>query len=301
MRLAVSFGLLLRLIPRPRLGLQRAVGRGLLRESWPIGAGQGVRQAYERVSIIQLGAAMDAAAVGLFSGAARIFQLTDTMLTSFSTALFPAMSEAASVNGRLQKLTSDGLRALLSLALPASAFFLVFSPAFLPWLLGPEFADTAPALQIMAPAVTFAAISSLFSNLLRAIGRQRIDLYCMAGSLAINIALTALLIPSLGYLAPAVATVVSHGIYTLLASIVAFPVIRHVNGRQLIAPLASTLLMVVVWYLAREMPVLLRLAAGAVVYVVAMVVMKGIDMDFCRPVIESVRRSVRTQRSKPGR
>ncbi|NLF01477.1 MAG: oligosaccharide flippase family protein, partial [Anaerolineales bacterium] len=106
MRLAVSFGLLLRLIPPPRLGLQRAVGRGLLRESWPIGAGQGIRQAYERVSIIQLGAAMDAAAVGLFSGAARIFQLTDTMLTSFSTALFPAMSEAASVNGRLQKLTS---------------------------------------------------------------------------------------------------------------------------------------------------------------------------------------------------
>ena len=65
-----------------------------------------------------------------------------------------------------------------------------------------------------------------FSNLLRAIGRQRIDLYCMAGSLAINIALTALLIPSLGYLAPAVATVVSHGIYTLLASIVAFPDFR---------------------------------------------------------------------------
>ena len=243
-----------------------------------MGVTQGARQAYGRVGVVQLSAGLDAGRVGLFSGANRIFNLTRTLTASISTAFYPAMSAAAGqTDGQLRHLTSLGLRLLLAVTLPITVFYLVCAPWFVPWFLGAAFRETALALQVLAPAVVLAAGNALMSDLLRAGGRQRYDMACVLVALAVNLGLNVLLIPRLGFVGPAVATLASQGVQCALALVVTFPLIGRLSARGVIAPIAAALAMAGAWWLVAPLPVLLRLVAGPIVYVTVFLLLGGAD------------------------
>jgi|YNPNPStandDraft_1061719.scaffolds.fasta_scaffold23583_2 O-antigen/teichoic acid export membrane protein len=283
-QLVMSVVLCWRYLSRPRLSTQTAGWRFLLREGWPVGAAQWLRQASERVGVVQLAAHADSATVGFFSGANRVFQLTYTLVASISTALYPAMS-AAEERTRLQRLVAIGLRALLMMTLPAAAFYMVYAPWFVPWLLGEEFHLAARALQILAPAVVLAAVNSLLSDLLRASERQRYDLLCVGCALMVNFGLNALFIPRLGYLGPALATLIAQLFQSGLAWIGARRLVGRLPWRTLGASLLATAAMVGVWRLADSLPLLLRLPMGLVVYGTALLVSGEVDRRTLRLVV----------------
>jgi O-antigen/teichoic acid export membrane protein len=177
-QLLLAFSLCIRRLARPRLGIDLSTWADILREAWPIGIAQGSRHAHERVGIVQLAAGVGVEKAALFSGANRIFNLTYTLTASVSAAMYPTMSAVEIEEaGRLQRLVSVGLRTLLMITLPIAAFYLFFAHWFIPWFLGTEFREAAFALQILAPAVVLASINVLLSDLLRACGRQRYDLF----------------------------------------------------------------------------------------------------------------------------
>lgn len=278
-RLLAAFGLGLHRLTTLYLRFDLGAWRDIVSEAWPIGITQGSRRAFERVGTVQLASQAASGAVGLFSGANRIFQLTYILTASVATALYPAMSAAGERKERLQRLTSIGFRTLLLTTLPIAAFYLVFAPWFTPLLLGSEYQKSALALQILAPATVAAAVNALLSSFLRASGRQRYDLLCALIALAANLGLNALLIPPLGYLGPAVAILVSQVIQIVVAFIGIPSLARLVSTRNVIVPLLATGAMIGVWWVARLLPVIPRLVIGAAVYIAILALLGGIERD----------------------
>lgn len=286
-QLVISVVLCWRYLSRPSITTPTAGWRFLLGEAWPVGAAQWLRQASERVGVVQLAAQAEATTVGLFSGANRVFNLTYTLIASVSTALYPAMS-AAGERARLQRLVATGLRALLILTLPAAAFYIVYAPWFVPWLLGEEFHMAARALQILAPAVVLAAINSLLSDLLRASERQRYDLFCVGSALMVNLGLNVLLIPCLGYLGPALSILIAQLLQNGLAWIGARQLVGRLPVRTLCASLLATGAMAGTWWLATSLPLWLRLPLGLVVYGATLLALGGVDRHALRLLMSLV-------------
>jgi O-antigen/teichoic acid export membrane protein len=278
--LVLALGFCLRRVTRPHAGGHGGLWKTLLREAWPIGTAQGLRLAYERVGIVQLAAAVEPGLVGLFSGVKRIFRLTYTLFASISAALYPAMSTVAGAKRqRLQRLVSLGLRSLLMVSLPVAIFYLLFAPWFIPWFMGAEFRDAAIALQIMAPAVVLATVSALFSDLLRARGRQRYDLFCIVTALVVNLVLNALLIPRLGHVGPALSVLLSYTLQTVLALAGALPLVGRLPAKPLFAALLAAGSMVGIWWLGGPLPLWARLALMPLGYGLVLFLLGGIDRD----------------------
>ena len=281
--LVLALGFCLRRVTRPHAGADGGLWKTLLREAWPIGTAQGLRLAYERIGIVQLAAAAESGMVGLFSGVNRIFRLTYTLFASISTALYPAMSTVAETEReRLQRLVSLGLRALLSVSMPAAVFYALLAPWFIPWFMGAEFRDAAIALQVMAPAVVLATASSLFSDLLRARGRQRYDLFCIVAALAANLGLNALLIPRLQHIGPALSVLVSCALQAALTLVGILPILGRLPVRPLLAALLAAGVMVGIWWLGGPLLLWARIPIMALGYGLILFLLGGIDQQSLR-------------------
>lgn len=277
-RLALAFLFFMRHIYRPRLGADVNLWRFLLGEAWSIGLALGSRRVYEQVGVVQLSAASDPATVALFSGPKRVYQLTNALASSVPDALFPGMAASARVSkDRLQRLFLSGLQVLLMTTLPLAGFYVMFASYFVPWLLGADFQEAILALQVLAPAVVLAAVNALLSAVLRASGRQRYHLFCMVGTLVVNLGLNLLFIPRLSYVGPAIAILVSEGVQSILSLAGALPLLGRLPARPLVAPLLATCAMSAAWWLASPLPLVLRLPVGPVVYGLALLLLGGID------------------------
>ena len=284
-RLTVALFICYRRICRPRPGADLSLWRFMLGEAWAVGLGLGARRIQDRIGTVQLTTASDAATVGLFSGPNRVYGLTNSLITTLPDALFPGMAAAAGASqDRLRWIALSGLKTLLLVTFPLAAFYAAFAPDFVPWFLGPDFRESAPVLQVLAAAVVLTAVNTLLSSLLRASGRQRYDLVCLLAALATNFSLNLLLIPRFGHVGPAVAVVFSQAVQSVLALAGTFPQLRRLPARSLFAPMLSASAMVGAWWLARPLPLVVRLGLGPVVYGVALVLLGGIDRGTVRLV-----------------
>ena len=293
-RLITSIWLSFYHVNRPTLGINLSTWRWLLRETWPVGGSQGLRHAYERVGIVQLDSWTNEGAVGLFSGANRIYQIISTAASSISTALFPSISAAAERSSEkgLENLTSLGLKVMLFLTLPATIFLLFFADQTITWFLGAEFQEGVLALQILSPAVVLAAVNTLWSDLLRATNRQRYDLICIVIGLGLNFGINALLIPHWTYLAPSIAMVASQGVQFVLALFGVAPTLKQFRLRSLVAPLIAALAMAGVWWVTDSLPTILRLPIGFSVYGALILLLGGISPSTIRLIFTSMLRLI---------
>jgi O-antigen/teichoic acid export membrane protein len=157
---------------------------------------------------------------------------------------------------------------LLALAVPSADVIGFFY--------GDAYADAAPLLAILALAVTLMIASGVAGPLLVALGRERSTMFISAGAAALNVAANVVLIPLLDARGAALATVGTEVVVLLAASVILARALRpRLDGAQLakiaLAGLAGA---VVVWALPGH--VLVRIAAGVILYVGLLVATRAV-------------------------
>ena len=296
--LGISWRLAYRLV-RFRPSFDRALWRQFLVAGLPIAGAQILGMAMLRGDSLLLSFYQPARDVGLYGVPSKLFEVATSIPYQFAGLMMPALTAGARA-GRLEFGTAlrnavdvgavYGIGVILVLAM--------FAPRLLALMAGAEFAAGAPALVIVAFAIALAGMTHLLRFALVACERPRIVL--IGDSIACTCAFAAYftLIPRYSFVGAAIGTVVAE-----VAALVCMLIGLRLAGRPLPsianpckAILSGAVAAVVMVLLTRlELPWLLSLVLGGVVYLAGLALTRAIPRDLILSVLR--RRGVAYQGS----
>lgn len=199
---------------------------------------------------ILLGRIKDASAVGIFGIARQLAYLPSTeLLAPINRALFPSFATVSKEPKRLRNILSRVLGTTAMISVPSAFGIYALADILVPVIFGEQWRDAAPVVAVLGFAGVIVATRSALGPVLLACGNPRLLSHATLGSVVVTLPTAALLIPLLGIVGVAYAT--------LLGSLLTVPMllsgVRREIGfgwRDLVAcvwrPLTASALMAVV-------------------------------------------------------
>ena len=157
------------------------------------------------------------AGAGLYAQAVRVAE----GLWLFSTAIAVASYAAVGANTRAEasRITSQGVRHTLLIVTVLAAPIAVVAPWLLGLLFGDEFREAGTALRLLCLATLIYAPQSILSNFYTVqLGKPWISLALAGGSLAVSVVTSLLIIPRVGFVGGAWATLISYGVTAIIST-----------------------------------------------------------------------------------
>lgn len=216
---------------------------------------------------------------GWYGAAYKPFEALLFVPLSMLNVVFPALSvHHREGTGQVAWAVNRFYKALLLLGWPATIGLFMLSDAFRVIYQYPE---ATPALRILSLGVVFMFISTAFTGALNAIDRQVLFTYAALGSMVVNVLCNLILIPTYGYLGASAATVLTEIALCLLGAVLVFrnlgrmPLFR-LSWRVLLAGLVMAAALYPFQH-RTGVTALLVVAGGALVYGLALVVLRALD------------------------
>ncbi|WP_199253942.1 flippase [Mycolicibacterium mengxianglii] len=183
----------------------------LLKRSWPVLVSGGFAQINLRSDALLIAALASIADVGLYAAASRLSEAWSVLAMALVTATFPglvklARTDVSSYGVRLSSL----LRQLIWLSLAGGVAVTLFAHWIIELLYGPEFAPAAVILSIHIFGGVFLFIRTAVSRWLIVEELLMFSLVSHAAGALVNVALNLVLVPTIGIVGAAWASVVSY-------------------------------------------------------------------------------------------
>ncbi len=244
---------------RPRLSL--ACTRELFSFSGWMMLSNLAQVAMARAPHFIVGRAFGAQTLGAYTVAAEIAHLPHTELVApINRAMFPGYSRLVDDLDAFRKTCIDATAAIFLLVLPISVGVALMAPQIVRILLGPQWAEAAPIIQVLAFAGAVSALTSNNMSAYQALGKPRLSTVTLGVRLGLLLLGLAVLSTRFGVLGVAFAE--------LLAAMGSLAVSVPI--------LAATLRIRVVDYLGTLVrPVIASLLMGLVIY--AVLPARGVD------------------------
>ncbi|MBR5614812.1 MAG: polysaccharide biosynthesis protein [Clostridia bacterium] len=229
---------------------------------------------------------------GMYTGQAQtMFNLPLTIVVGLSMSIVPAISTALAERKPrdAQEITASVLRITMLFALPCAMGFFVLSEPILRVLYSD--ANACFLLQKLALAVAFVALVSVSNAVLQAYGKVYYPVVNMLVGGIVKVIMNYMLIPVWGIDAAPIATTVCYGTIAVLniLCIVCMLKVKLSVVYMLVKPLTATVVMgatVILVYGALDkilpasrLVTIFSIGVGALVYAVALVLIKGIKKE----------------------
>lgn len=231
---------------RPSLAHVRRLGGA----SAPIAISMFFQMGLLNLNVVILSAVRGDASVGLYGAASRVVDNTYFLPAAVLAASVPALSRADWASGRsgtLDQAFARACRWLLVVLGPLSAVFAIYAHPIARAAFGAHLAAADVDLRLLAPTVALSGTSLLAAYVLIVRDRQRLLPFAAAAATALNLTLTALLVPGSADHGAAAAMLASETLYVLvLGWAVARTATSLPFGRIVLGPLVGTLAMVAV-------------------------------------------------------
>ncbi len=268
-RSAALWWLLLRTGVRPRFPVDWSVARPLLINSAPLALSAFVSMVYVQIDkLLTTGLLTDADTGHLNAALVIITGVVEVLSTTILVAVYPMMSRVYRGDGQdatfrfmVEKLSFF----TLLVALPVGLVFSLFAADIIVPLFGASYTDTAAILRIFIWYAVVTMIGNVFAQSLYVQNRQRYLVIVRIGGLALKLALSLFLLPRIGVIGAATATVVSEIVVLLILAgdfhfdfSLLLPRLLRLAGIALIAVLAMLAL--------GSLHPLLGMVGGALVY-----------------------------------
>lgn len=139
-----------------------------------------------KLGVIILSVLHSEAAVGIYSAAAKLMTLFNTVSASYTTAIYPYMSRLhATSPARFRLLIERSLKYMLALVLPGIIMMTTLADELIVWLYTAEFAASIPVLQILLWVVLIRFLGPFLSHVLFSRGEQQRSLWATVISLPV--------------------------------------------------------------------------------------------------------------------
>ena len=250
---------------RIRLRIDVPLWKSLMIAALPMGGGVMLRQLALQLDILILTWMTNLMTVGLFSGPYRISMALRVIPQTLSLPLYPLYSRTAHLSPeRFREAYQWSMKFFALISIPFAAFFMAWSKPILGLALGAKFLPALPAMQLLGLGLVPFFLSTLFQYLFAALDEQRRFLMSTCVGSALRILLLIILIPTFGFVGPAIAFVCAEtvivGIWMFQLARLGFPANL---GNVIWRPLAAGLTVAFVLLAVRESPLIWQLCVGA--------------------------------------
>ncbi|MFC4541761.1 flippase [Halosolutus amylolyticus] len=197
--------------------IQDGLQRRILEYSVPLTASRSANIIDRRVDIILIGFFLNPVAVGFYTLAKQISDFVIAPADSVGFALSPSYGEDKA-NDRLvraARIYESSLQYVLLLYVPAVVGLILVADPTVRFIFGSDYAEAVPVLQVLSLFVLCKAINSVTQQAIDYLGRARFRAVAKAVTSAGNLLLNIVLIPTIGVVGAAVATVFTFGLYTM--------------------------------------------------------------------------------------
>jgi O-antigen/teichoic acid export membrane protein len=208
------------------------------------------------------------------------------------TAVFiPRAAEVSSKTPeRFSLLLHKGLLMITVISLPVSAGAFCLSNSIVSLILGPKYLESEWIFRALTLVIPFGVSASFFcGSLLFATGHQR--QYARAAMIGaiINMVFNVLLIPSMGALGAAVATISAQGVVTGAAIYMGRQYLDKVFSRSLLHPIVASIAMVLTLTVVFPFGsnVILRFICGSLTYIITLWILDTRDGQELRGLLLS--------------
>jgi O-antigen/teichoic acid export membrane protein len=185
------------------------LARVLLAEAWPLAGTTLALLGAQQIIQLVLFRLHGAAEAGLLGGAQKLIEAVNLLPQALMLSVLPALSLAAAAPHTAARTAREAARVLVIVVLPAVVFFGLWADLVLASVFGAAFVDATPVLRLLAPAALLGATGVVLTNLLVALGLQRVLLRVTAGAALVMILLGTALVPEFGAVGVAAAVTAS--------------------------------------------------------------------------------------------
>lgn len=197
--------------PDFRVGLDARELIALLKRSWPVIVSGGFAQINLKIDALLIATLASVGGVGLYSAASRLSEAWSVFAMALVTAVFPGLVRLARTNlSKYATALSKLLRELIWLAVAGAIVVSLLSPWIIELLYGPEFSAAAGILSVHVIGGVFLFIRTAISRWLIVEELLIFSLVSHAAGAAVNVAANLILIPSIGIIGAAWASVGSY-------------------------------------------------------------------------------------------
>ena len=218
--------------------VDRGRARTLLSISWPLIVSGIFNSINLRIDQLMLGNLVGAGAVGTYAAAARLSEVWSFVPLAIATSLAPGLLRARETDRTVyQRRMQQAYDLMVWLALPLAIGVSATSGLIIDVLYGSEYAAAAPILSVHVWAGPFVFMGAVLSKWLIAEDHIRFSMVRHGAGAGVNVALNLVLIPPLGGLGSAIATLVSYAVASFGACALYRP--TWTAARQMAVALAS--------------------------------------------------------------
>lgn len=198
--------------------LEDGLQRRIIEYSVPLTATQGANVLDKQIDTFLVGIFLTNAAVGFYTLAKQFAEFVVTPVSALGFTISPAYGEQKAKNQITQasRLYEESMRYVLLLYVPGAAGLALVADPLIRHLIGTDYLGAVPVLQVLSIFVIFKAINKITSNGLDYLGRARERAIAKGVTSIANFVLNLILIPTVGVVGAAIATVITYSIYTLV-------------------------------------------------------------------------------------
>ncbi|MFC7137807.1 flippase [Halobaculum litoreum] len=192
------------------------LSRRLLEYSIPLTVTKGANALDKRVDSVLVGTLLNPAAVGFYVIGKQVSDVLSAPAASFGFTVSPAYNEqkASDQQARAARLYEQALRYVLIFYIPACAGLVLVAEPTVRFVFGREYLPAVRVVQVFAGFVLVNAVNKITNDGLDYLGRARSRAYIQTGTAVGNVVLNVLLIPTMGVVGAAVATVCTYTVLT---------------------------------------------------------------------------------------
>jgi len=274
---------------RPRLSFHWSSWREIVRVSLPMGAALFMNQIILNLDTVMIGFLRGSEEVGIYQAAYHIVFFLVVLGNTYFDAVYPVLS-------RYYKVSMDSLRTIqlfsakmvMIVGIPLAAGGTLLAPDIIRMTYGAEYQGSVIALRVLLWSVFLILVNNIYSRGLLGCDRQSQFLTVLVVQAGTNILFNFLLIPPLGLLGAAAATVLAEGAGFILYSDYFNKIVRIRLASIIMRPIMATgiMLLGVRWLQSfPDVAVWILAAAGAGIYLLSLFVLGGIPLAEIRHVL----------------
>lgn len=194
-------------------GLRRRIGSYAV----PLTATSTANVLDKRVDTILIGVFLTPVAVSYYTVSKQLIEFVQTPVSALGFTLSPTFgSEKADGNvDRASRIYEEALVHSLLLYVPIAAGIVLVAEPTIELLFGNDYLGAVPVLQILGLYAILQAVTKITSNGLDYLGRAKERAIVKGTTAGLNVVLNVVLIPAIGVVGAAIATVVTYSLYTL--------------------------------------------------------------------------------------
>ena len=224
-------------------------------------------------------------AVGIYSVSYGLGELLVLFYAPLSGILFPAMVHCYE-NNKIQELKTHlkySLKFFLMFAIPSFFGLSVLSKSLLVTLATSEFVEGAVVVSIVALATVLFCCGSINTHVLNLLKETKKVGLIYIGSASINVVMNIILVPLMGIVGAAIATLVTFAVHLFVISVISFKRVSYdIDFKFILKSLISSSIMAfVVWKLnpIGAIDIVISSGVGAMVYFGVLVLLRGFTKE----------------------